>query len=48
MHFDPKKYIKNYEMRLIQNKNEMISYYQFKKNGKKRGEVQKLGQSCQK
>ena len=36
MHFDPKKYIKNYEMRLIQNKYDMISYYQLKKWEKKR------------
>ena len=43
MHFDPKKYIKNYKMRLIQNEKDMISYYQLKKNGKKRGEAQKLG-----
>ena len=48
MHFDPKKYIKNYKMRLIQNKKDMISYYQLKKMGKKGGEAQKLGQSCQK
>ena len=36
MHFDPKKYIKNYKMKLIQNEKDMISYYQLKKNGKKR------------
>ena len=36
MHFDPKKYIKNYKMRLIQNKKDIISYYQLKKNWKKR------------
>ena len=48
MHFDPKKYIKNYKMRFIQNKEDMISYNQLKKNGKKVGEAQKLGQSCQK
>ena len=35
MHFDPKKYTKNYKMRVIQNKEDMISYYQLKKNGKK-------------
>ena len=35
MHFDPKKYTKNYKMRLIQNKEDMISYYQLKKIGKK-------------
>ena len=48
MHFDPKKYTKNNKMRLIQNKKEMISYCQLKKMGKKVGEAQKLGQSCQK
>ena len=48
MHFDPKKYITNYKMRLIQNKEDIISYYQLKKKGKKVGEAQKLGQSCQK
>ena len=48
MHFDPKKYTKNYKMRVIQNKEDMISYYQLKKIGKKVGEAQKLGQSCQK
>ena len=35
MHFDLKKYIKNYKMKVIQNKEDMISYYQLKKNGKK-------------
>ena len=35
MHFDPKKYTKSYKMRIIQNKEEMISYYQLKKMGKK-------------
>ena len=45
MHFDPKKYTKNYKMRLIQNKEDIISYYQLKKMGKKVGEAQKLGQS---
>ena len=35
MHFHPKKYIKNYKMKFIQNKEDMISYYQLKKNGKK-------------
>ena len=35
MDFDPKKYTKNYKMRLIQNKEDMISYYQLKKMGKK-------------
>ena len=35
MHFDPKKYTKNYKMRMIQNKEDMISYYQLKKNWKK-------------
>ena len=35
MQFDPKKMQKNYKMRLIQNKKDMISYYQLKKNWKK-------------
>ena len=35
MHFDPKKYTKSYKMKLIQNKENMIIYYQLKKNGKK-------------
>ena len=48
MHFDPKKYTKNYKMRLIQNKEDMISYYYLNKMGKKVGEAQKLGQICQK
>ena len=48
MHFDRKKYTKNYEMRVIQNKEDMISYYQLKKIGKKVGEAKKLGQSGQK
>ena len=48
MHFDTKKYTNNYKKRLIQNKEDMINYYQLKKMGKKVGEAQKLGQSCQK
>ena len=35
MHFEPKKYIKNYKMKVILNKKDMISYYQLKKIGKK-------------
>ena len=35
MSFDPKKYTKNYKMRVIQIKEDMISYYQLKKNCKK-------------
>ena len=35
-------------MRVIYNKEYMISYYQLKKMGKKLGEAQKLGKSCQK
>ena len=31
MHFDPKKYTQNYKMRVIQNKEDMINYYQLKK-----------------
>ena len=37
MHFDPKKYTKNYKMRVIYNKEDMISYYQLKKIGKNKG-----------
>ena len=48
MYFNPKKYTKNYKMRIIQNKEDMISYYQLKKLEKKMAEVQKLGQSCHK
>ena len=36
MHFDPKKYTKNYKMRVIYNKEDMISYYQLKKIEKNR------------
>ena len=35
VHFDPKNYIKNSKMRVIQNKKEMISYYQLTKIEKK-------------
>ena len=42
MHFDPKKYIKNYKMRLIQNKKDMISYYQLKKTWKKNMRAPKI------
>ena len=35
-------------MRVIWNKEDMISYYQLKKMGKKVGEAKKLGQICQK
>ena len=31
MHFDPKKYTKNYKMRLMWNTENMINYYQLKK-----------------
>ena len=48
MHFDPKKYIKNYKMRIILNKEDIISYFKLKKIGKKVRETQKLGQTCQK
>ena len=49
MHFDPKKYTKNYKMGVIQNKKELISYYQLKKKWEKKvSEAQKLCQSCQK
>ena len=48
MNLDPKKYTKNYKIKVIQNKKDMISYYQLKKVGKKLREAQKLGQSCQK
>ena len=49
MHFDLKKYTKNYKMKIIQNKEDMISYYQLKEKWEKiGGEAQNLGQSCQK
>ena len=48
MHFDPKKYIKNYKMRFIQNKEDMISYHQLKKMGKKSRGGPKIGQSGKK
>ena len=32
MHFDTKKYTKNYKMRVIQNKEDRIYYYQLKTN----------------
>ena len=35
MYFDRKKYTKNYEMRVIYNREDMISYYQLKKKWKK-------------
>ena len=35
MHFDPKKYTKNYKMKVIYNKEDMISHYQLNKIGKK-------------
>ena len=37
MHFEPKKYTKNYKMSVIQNKEDLIIYYQLKKIGKKQG-----------
>ena len=42
MHFDPKKYTKNYKMRVIYNKEDMISYYQLKKNWQKVGRSENL------
>ena len=36
MHFDPKKHTKSYKMRIIQNKEDMISYYQLKKKMEKK------------
>ena len=48
MHYDPKKYTKKYKMRIIQKKEDMISYHQLKKIEEKVGEAQKLGQTCQK
>ena len=47
MHFDPIKLLKNYKMRLFQNKGHMISYYKMKKNLKNRY-AQKLGQNSSK
>ena len=37
MHFDPKKCTKNYKMRVIYNKEDMLGYFQLKK---KEGEAQ--------
>ena len=37
MHFDAKKYTKSYKMKVIYNKEDMISYYQLKKIEKNRG-----------
>ena len=48
MHFNAKKYTKSYKMKLIQNEEDMISYYQLKKKREKSRGGQKLGQSCQK
>ena len=48
MHFDQKKYTKNDKMRLIQNKENMISYYQLKKIEKKHRDTPKLGQNWSK
>ena len=38
MHWGPKKYTKKYKMSVIQNKEDMISYYQLKRNWKKKYE----------
>ena len=46
--YDTKKYIKNYQMKVICNKEHMINCYQLKKNRKKRGMPQKLRESGQK
>ena len=35
-------------MRVIQNKEDMMSYYQLKKKMEKKGKAHKLGQRCQK
>ena len=48
MHFDTKKYTKNYKMRIIQNKEEMISYYQLTKIEKNIRDIPKLGQKLSK
>ena len=48
MNFDTKKYTKSYKMSVIQNKEDMISYCQLKKNWKKVKEAQIFGQNCQK
>ena len=48
MPYDTKKYIKNYQMKVICNKEHMINCYQLKKNRKKRGMPQKLRESGQK
>ena len=49
MHFDPKKYTNNYKMRVIQNKEDLISYDQLKKKiEKNQGCPKKLRQTGQK
>ena len=48
MHFDPKKYTKIHKMRVIQNKGDMISYYQLKKNWKKSRGGPKIGSKLSK
>ena len=45
VHFDTKKYIKNSKMKVIQNKEEMISYCHLKQIEKKNKEVPKLGRN---
>ena len=47
MHFDPKKYTKNYKMKVIQKKRRHDKFLSVKKIGKNVGEAQKFGQSCQ-
>ena len=48
MPFDPKKYTKNYKMKVIQKIEDMISYYQLKKIGKKSNGGLKIGSKLSK
>ena len=44
VHFDTKKICKNYELRIFQNNENKISYYQFEQIGKNR-DTPKLGRN---
>ena len=48
VHFDPKNCIKNQKMRVIQNKEEMISYHRLEKKEKNMRDIPKLGQKLSK
>ena len=45
VHFERKKCIKKYQIRIIQNKEAMISHYQLNKIGNKHRDTPKLGQN---